>query len=98
MKPSISSRSSGGQLAQLVRGDDRRVQRVAVQPQRVVEDRVEEEEDGDAALDADQMGRGAHRLAAHLGHQDLGPPLVDDLLERQEVTDGPPRHHSSDCP
>ena len=46
---STSSRSAARQLAHLVRLDDRRVQRVDREPQRVREDRVEEEEHRDSA-------------------------------------------------
>ena len=35
------------------------------------------------------MRRGAHRLAAHLRHHDLGADVVEDPLERQEVAHGP---------
>ena len=35
------------------------------------------------------MRRGAHRLAAHLGHHDLRAHVVEHPLERDEVPHGP---------
>ncbi len=76
------------QLAHLVLGRDRRVERVHVQAQRVGEDRVEKEEHRDAAAQADLVRRHADGLVADLGHEHVGTDVVEDAFERTESADG----------
>src|SRR5580765_5311587 len=72
------------QFAHLVLARYRRVERVHVEAQWIGEDRVEQEEHGNAATQADQVRGDADGLVADLGHEHLGAHVVEDPLERPE--------------
>ncbi len=88
LKASTSSASAGCQVAQLADRRDRRMEGVHVDPERVREDRVQDEEDRYPASERDQVGGDADRLVADLGQDELGLDVVEDPLERAEVGDG----------
>ena len=66
---------------------------VDAEPQRLIEDRVEEQEGRDALPQRDQVGGDADRLGADFGDDDVGTDVVEDVLERLEMTDRSDQRH-----